>query len=47
MKNYDITIQYHSEKANVVADALNRKSGGSLAALMSRQPRLLRDLEEI
>ena len=25
MKDYDITIQYHPEKANVVADALSRK----------------------
>jgi hypothetical protein len=24
IKNYDLTIQYHPEKANVVADALSR-----------------------
>jgi len=30
-----------------VADALSRKSGGPLAALITRQIRLLRDLEEM
>ena len=35
MKDYDITIQYHPEKANVVADALSRKSGGTMATLIT------------
>ena len=41
LKDYDITILYHSGKVNVVADALNRKAGsmGSLAHLqVSRRP---------
>jgi len=33
MKDYDLTIYYHPEKANVVADSLFWKSGGSLDAL--------------
>ncbi|WMV24488.1 hypothetical protein MTR67_017873 [Solanum verrucosum] len=35
LKDYDVTIQDHPGKANVVADALNRKamSMGSLACL--------------
>ncbi|WMV58195.1 hypothetical protein MTR67_051580 [Solanum verrucosum] len=35
LKDYDVTIQYHPCKANVVADALSRKavSMGSLACL--------------
>lgn len=31
LKDYDCTIEYHSGKANVVADALTRKSRSSLA----------------
>ena len=30
MKDYDITIQYHLEKANVVVDSLSQKSEGSV-----------------
>jgi len=47
MKDYDITIHYHPGKANVVVDTLSRKSGGSIAALITRQPKLLKDLEEL
>ena len=31
LKDYDCIIQYHRGKANVVADALSKKSVGSLA----------------
>jgi hypothetical protein len=33
IKDYDCEINYHSDKANVVADALSRKSTAELAAL--------------
>lgn len=32
-KDYDCTIEHHPSRANVVADALSRKSSGSLAHL--------------
>lgn len=41
LKDYDVTFQYHSIKANVVADALSRKtvSMGSPAYLsVSKRP---------
>ena len=33
IKDYDCVIDYHPEKANVVADALSRKSVKTLRAL--------------
>ena len=33
LKDYDCDILYHLGKANVVADALSRKSSGSLAQI--------------
>ncbi|WMV58168.1 hypothetical protein MTR67_051553, partial [Solanum verrucosum] len=46
LKDYDVTILYHSGKANVVADALRRKtpSKGSLAALSIERRPLARDV---
>ena len=45
LKDYDITILYHPEKANVVAGALSRKAGstGSLAHLQVSRRLLARE----
>lgn len=39
LKDYDITIQYYKDKANIVADALNTKAVtmGSLALLVAKE----------
>ena len=37
LEDYDFTLHYHPGKANVVADALIRKSRGALASIASRE----------
>ena len=37
LKDYDLTLYYHLGKANVVVDALSRKSRGALASIASRE----------
>ena len=41
LEDYDFTLHYHPGKANVVADAFNRKSRGVLASIASREWRML------
>nr|GEW64174.1 putative reverse transcriptase domain-containing protein [Tanacetum cinerariifolium] len=43
LKDYDTNIQYHPEKANVVADVLSRKSG--MLANLQIEPEIIKDLE--
>ena len=41
LEDYDFTLHYHPGKANVVVDALSRKSRGELASIASREWRML------
>ena len=41
LEDYDFTLQYHPGKANVVVDALNRKSRGVLANVASQEWQML------
>ena len=41
LEDYDFTLHYHRGKANVVADALSRKSRGALASIASQEWRML------
>jgi hypothetical protein len=44
IKDYDCEINYHPGKANVVTDALSKKSMMELAALGISQPQLIKVL---
>ena len=44
LKDYDCTILYHPGKANVVADALSRKSMGSLAHIAVQKRQMVGEL---
>nr|GEV53270.1 retrotransposon protein, putative, Ty3-gypsy subclass [Tanacetum cinerariifolium] len=45
LKDYDTNIQYHPGKANMVADALSRKSG--MLANLQIEPKIIEDLERM
>ena len=42
LEEYDFTLHYHPGKANVVVDALGRKSRGALASIASREWQMLK-----
>ena len=41
LEDYDFTLHYHPGKANMVVDALSRKSQGALASIASREWQML------
>nr|ABG66286.1 retrotransposon protein, putative, Ty3-gypsy subclass [Oryza sativa Japonica Group] len=47
IKDYDLGIHYHPGKANVVADALSRKTYCNVDQIRPDQDRLCRDLEKL
>ena len=47
LKNYDGDILYHPGKANMVADALSRKSSGSLAHISVEKRSLIQEFHQL
>ena len=47
IKDYDLVIDYHSRKVNVVADALSRKSSVTLAHIRTAYVPLLLDMKTL
>ena len=47
LKDYDLQILYHPGKANVVADALSRKTHHSMNLMKVSMPEITRDLEKL
>ena len=45
LKDYDLQIQYHPGKVNVVADALSRKTQHGLNTMMHTRPEISQDLK--
>ena len=42
MEDYDFALHYHPDKANVVANALSRKSRGVLASIASQEWQMIK-----
>ena len=47
LEDYDFTLHYHPGKANVVVDALRRKSRGVLASIASREWKMLETVGQL
>ena len=47
LKDYDCSIFYHPGKENLVANALSRKSVGSLAHISTERRSIIKELHEL
>ena len=47
LKDYDRYILYHHDKANVVSNALSKKSAGSLAHISTERRSIIKELHEL
>ena len=47
LKDYDMSVLYHPEKSNMVADALSRMSMGSVAHVANGKKELVKDVHRL
>jgi hypothetical protein len=47
IKDYDLDIQYHPGKANLVADALSQKGHANMALVFQLPEELMKEFEEL
>ena len=47
LKDYDCSILYHPGEANMVADALSRKSAGSFAHISTERRPIIKELHDL
>ena len=47
MKDYDMSVLYHSGKANIVADALNRLSMGSISHIEDSKKKMAQEIHHL
>ena len=47
LKDYDMSVLYHPEKANVVADALSRVSMGSVTNVVGDNKELVKEIHRL
>ena len=47
LKDYDMSVHYHSGKANVVADALSRLAMGSVSNVEEKRKELVKDVHRL
>ena len=47
MTDYDINLQYHAGKVNVVLDALSRRPEANMVMLLTQQEELLKEMKQL
>ena len=47
MADYDIDLQYHPGKVNVVPDALSRRPEANMVMLLTQQEELLKEMRRL